>query len=743
MNLLVMLLCVPQAIAGIGQWKNYTDMKGVVGIAVRGNSLWAATRGGLFRFNLSDSSFTTFTNSEGLTSNSLTAVAVDEMGNIWIGSSSGAIDLYDPTSGQWKRIRDILLSDRTKKGITGIYPARDSIYIASEFGVSLFLRRRFEFRETYSKFGSFPSSIRVNGFLIANDRLWVATPSGVASADIKNVNLSAPSSWTTYTTAQGLPANNSHALAFFNGAIYAGTDAGLARLRQSRWEFVPALGGRRIVHLLQRGNRLYIVAGQEVFSLSADGTVTAIGPGLPAPATALSGDGAGNIILGVEKNGLAFLKGSTWSFKFPDGPASNLFISLKVDTAGVLWIGTGINGRGTGFSSFDPSASPDRRWTNYNVSVRPELKTNDYYRVSLTAGNNKWISSWGEGVARVDRKGMVTVFDRRNAGFVGIPDNPNYVVIGEAASDRRGNTWMTVRSAANGNVLAVYRPDSTWFFLRNGFNPAVTLLTSMTIDHHDTKWIVSEDPTQQGLLYMTDGGTLTNLNDDVWNILTRDDGLSSNNITDVVVDQEGDIWVGTDLGLNIILNPRSPKGNVRRVFIAREQYINDIAIDPLGNKWVGTKEGVFVLSPDGTQLLHQYSVSNTDGKLISNDVRAVAFDGPRGVVYFGTESGLSSLTTTAVTPLETFAELSLFPNPFRLPSHQILTIDGLVRNSGIKILTIDGKLVRQFQSPGGRIAFWDGKDDAGAFVSTGIYLVVAFSETGEEVTKGKVAVVRE
>jgi len=226
-------------------------------------------------------------------------------------------------------------------------------------------------------------------------------------------------------------------------------------------------------------------------------------------------------------------------------------------------------------------------------------------------------------------------------------------------------------------------------------------------------------------------------------VLTTADGLSSDNITDLLVDEDGQVWVGTDLGLNIILNPRSPKGNIRRVFIAREQYVNDIAVDPLGNKWVGTKEGVFVLSTDGTQLLNQYSVSNTDGKLISDDVRAIAFDDRRGIVYFGTENGLSSLTTTAMAPLETFVELSLYPNPFRLPRDQLLNIDGLVRNSGIKILSIDGRLVREFASPGGRIAFWDGRDAAGTFVSSGIYLVVAISENGEEVTRGKVAVVRE
>lgn len=731
---------------GVGEWKNYTDMKGVQSIATGKNALWAATRGGLFRFNLSDSSITTLTNSEGLTSNLLTAVLVDDAGKVWVGASNGAIDIYDPAKQTWQHIQDILLSDKTRKGVTGFYQLGDSIYVASEFGVSLFDRRRFEFRETYSKFGSFPSSIRVNSLTVAGGRIWVATSSGVASADLKNPNLAAPSAWTTVTTAEGLPSNLANALAYFNGTIYVGTEAGLARQGQSSWQLVAALGARQITRLAQIGSRLYATEGSEVYSVGADGSVSKVGSNLPASINAITNDGSGSAVLGVEKNGLAFLKGLAWTFKFPNGPASNLFINLKVDTAGVLWAASGINNRGAGFYSFDVAGPAGKQWTSYDVSTNPELKFNDYYRVSLGRDNSKWISSWGRGVARVNREGSVTVFNQTNAGFVGIPEgptaSPTFIVIGDVVTDRRFNTWMTVRSSANGNVLAVYRPDSSWFFLRNGLNPSVTLLTSMAIDLFDTKWIVSEDPALPGLIYMADGGTLTNLSDDSWNILRDTDGLASNTITRVIVDQEGEVWVGTNLGLNIILNPRSPKGNIRRVFIAREQYVNDIAVDPLGNKWVGTKEGVFVLSPDGTALLAQYTVANTQGKLIDNDVRAVTFDERRGIAYVGTENGLSSLTTTSVAPLVSFEELSVSPNPFRLPSPRMLQIDGLVRDSNIKILTIDGRLVREFPAPGGRIAFWDGRDETGALVSSGIYIIVAFSENGDQVTKGKVAVLK-
>ena len=36
--------------AGIGNWKNYTDMSNVVGIASAGNSVWVGTSGGILRY---------------------------------------------------------------------------------------------------------------------------------------------------------------------------------------------------------------------------------------------------------------------------------------------------------------------------------------------------------------------------------------------------------------------------------------------------------------------------------------------------------------------------------------------------------------------------------------------------------------------------------------------------------------------------------------------------------------------
>jgi hypothetical protein len=210
----------------------------------------------------------------------------------------------------------------------------------------------------------------------------------------------------------------------------------------------------------------------------------------------------------------------------------------------------------------------------------------------------------------------------------------------------------------------------------------------------------------------------------------------------LAVDHDGDVWAGTDLGVTIFSEPSNPLIRRSSSFPLREQSIQSLAVDGVNNKWVGTKEGVFVVSSDGSQLIAQYTVANTGNKLISNDVRSVAIDQVGGIVYFGTEVGMSALAIDPVQPERRYTSLAIGPNPFRVPSVEPLTIRNLVPRSRIKILGITGVVVSEFEAQGGGRAFWDGRDRQGRLVGSGTYVIVAFNENGEQLTTGKVAVVR-
>jgi hypothetical protein len=140
-------------------------------------------------------------------------------------------------------------------------------------------------------------------------------------------------------------------------------------------------------------------------------------------------------------------------------------------------------------------------------------------------------------------------------------------------------------------------------------------------------------------------------------------------------------------------------------------------------------------------LLAAYDSKNSP--ILSDRIISVAIDENAGIVYVGTDKGLTSFVTPFTKPKEAFDELFIFPNPYVVADgSNLLTIDGLVRDAEIKILTIDGKLVTEFSSPGGRTAFWDGRDENGNLINSGIYLVVAIDSGGNNTITGKVAVFR-
>jgi len=249
---------------------------------------------------------------------------------------------------------------------------------------------------------------------------------------------------------------------------------------------------------------------------------------------------------------------------------------------------------------------------------------------------------------------------------------------------------------------------------------------------------------------------LTDPSDDISGFYNVSDfpGGSVTNCKDVIVDKSGEVWVATNNGIFIIANPlaaiQNPNnkptpqklgiisGNLKVPFT---ENCLSIKSDILNEKWVGTSSnGVFNFSQDGTTLIAQYTTKNSP--LLDDKVNTIAISNKTGKGYFGTIKGLSVLQTSAVEPLSSFDKIICSPNPFVLPSSVNLNIDGLVENSTIKIITLDGEVVSEFDSPGGRIAKWNGLNKNGKNVPTGIYMVVAYSQNGAKVGVGKVAIIR-
>jgi ligand-binding sensor domain-containing protein len=732
----------------LGRWKNFTDMKVIRGIAAATDSVWAATAGGLFLYVPSSNRFVKFTNSDGLSSNDLTAITLDGSGRVWVGSSDGFVNAFNVSTGEWIEIRSIHESEQVAKTVRTLLARGDSLFVGTDYGVSVLQISRREFRDTYASMG-FSTQAGVNDVKIYKNRIWAATDLGVASASLDAPNLSAPTSWTQYGLANGLPTYACTSISNLHDSVVVGTAFGVAMFDGKKFSTLDAFPNRHVLELVGRANDVVVLwsdAGSfhlESFAhFFAPPTVIAVNSQYQASSVAAQPQ-TSNLWIGTTLQGITRWTGS-WEYRFPNGPMSNLFSSVVVDDQGIVWAASGISGRGRGFYRYDPSAPEDSRWRNYTATSYPVMKNDDYYKVSLGAAGSVWVSSWGVGIVEVVGDSIRRRLSQSSIPALAgsVPADPNYIVIGGVAVDSKGNTWIVDRTAVNGFHIMELKGDGTSI-------PRTSIsdgrLTNILIDRNDTKWFANAEPSDKpstGLYYFNEDSSVAGTRAfGGWGTLPAD-FLPSNTVLSLALDLDGDVCVGTDLGLSIFIDPRNPLTSKAAYTPLRGQTIQAIAVDAVNNKWVGTKEGVNVLNADGTQLLVQYSVLTTNGKLVGDDIRSIAFDQKRGIVYFGTEKGLSSLEIFPVQASRTMASLDLGPNPFIVPAVTPLTIRNLAAESSIKILAINGTLVCEFRAQGGGRAFWDGRNRQGDLVQSGIYFVVAYAENGTQTSTGKIAVVR-
>ena len=82
-----------------------------------------------------------------------------------------------------------------------------------------------------------------------------------------------------------------------------------------------------------------------------------------------------------------------------------------------------------------------------------------------------------------------------------------------------------------------------------------------------------------------------------------------------------------------------------------------------------------------------------------------------------------------------------YPNPVEPGYTGLITVVGLSFDADVKILTSNGRLVAQGRSNGGSFT-WDGCDQQGKRVASGIYMIATATSNGSDGIVGKIAVIR-
>lgn len=762
----VLLAAAAGARGASGDWNVWCNASAVNRVAVFGDSLWCATRGGMLVMSLADSSFSQHLDGLGFRSTDVTGIAIDRRGSVWAGfmtTGVARIDRFAPDAivKLYGSAIEGLLSD----SVTCVAAAGDDVYYGSSAGVAKFFDNVHSYETVLT---DSLQGVRVNDLLAREDTLYVACNRGVAR-------------FNRATFAYALyPVGRAVSLCVHEGAVHAATVAGVRRFNGSSWSSLGSPGGHVPLSIASGAGALYAVTEGRAF-VRAGSSWTEITANMKTmlsqkykifsnynvPRT-IAVDGRGTPWFGGFEPQLdrgsyvSFYNGSSWINKAPVQLSQNGVIALSLAPTGEIWASTkhfGVSllraddswvqytktratGDPAGFSYFsfmfaflfdsrgslwtnvvgfdldrvvvnDPADPADDVWSHYALNTGT-ITSNRFVRIREDPAGNRWFCS-----------------DDVVSGMSGVD-----------ILSADGTSWLSVNPTieprmAGGSVFDVaFGPNGTVYLgLRN-----------------------------YGLQSWVTGGfdwpALSSLAGDSWTTLIGPDDLASKTVYCCARGPDGTAWLGTasglvrhDAGTIDSLTIKTAPGE--RGLVGAQVY--DLEYDGAGNLWVATDLGLNRIAPDG--VISAYTTYDAwQGSLYPSSVisplpsaicQALAYDPAADVLWIGTAGGLARLDVSppeaVVIPL---SRMILYPNPVHLSrGDAALRIARISAPVSVRVFTIEGELVHRADGVADGGVAWDLLTLNGYRAASGVYFVRVSARSPDgaretSVETRKIAVVR-
>ncbi len=548
--------------------------------------------------------FTRLGTEQGLSHNHVSAILEDTKGFMWFATEEGLnkFDGYKFTAYGYE--------PGSKSGIASNYvydiaeSASGNLWVATAEGLELFNRED-------ASFTHFARGLTVRDVHeAANGKLWLGTTDGLHCLDWQTGEMQ--SFQHVESDSNSLSHNYIYKIAEDRlGNLWIGTKDGLNRFDPAAQKFTvyknnpadPQSIGNDIVKavLFDSKGRLWI------------GTM-----------------GAGIALHNPEKGTFAsFLHD-------PDNPRSlahNDILCIMEAQDGRLWIGTengGISILDTGTKKFD----------NHQFAAHDDqsISNNSIYSLYEDRVGNKWVGTWSGGVNFLPAMGYKFRHFKQVPGYA--QSLNNNLVLG-IAGDSYGNIWL----GTDGGGLNVYNPGSESFAAfthdpRNRNTVSTNYIITLTeiekgklaLGYHRGGFDVYDTKTGQYERHLPTG---------------KDPyGLLVESVNYVYKDTDGKIWVGTYLGGLNLYDPE--KGS----FILRYTHeqgdksglssnvVTSLLRDGAGQLWVGTDKGLNLLDENNNRFI-QYQHDPSDTSSISQNQIYTLFEDKAGNLWIGTGGGLN------------------------------------------------------------------------------------------------------
>lgn len=727
----------------LSDWKVYSAYSNVNSFVTDKNGkLWCAASGGITIVNPnSPNSELLYLGAEsGLINLEITTIAYSDVHNLVIaGSYDGTIQILD-SNLNCEAIYDIKRTNFSNTIVTGILCSGDLVYISGGFGIGVYNLKKKIFTETITKIANYDRYTTVHQVLIDNGTIYAATQKGIAKASLTSL-IQNPLSWQILPIVDTIRTPIATHLLKLNQDIIAVVNTNLVlKLENDTFKVISSRPNySKINSIINIRDSLYIADQFGIVKFNND-NLPIKHPIFESNTTNISKvivlEQSPNLRFAIayKDNGIGISNGNEVFLPKFNSALKRVYFESDMDKFGNLWLASGDINEARGFTILTSKGE----WINANSINTPSITSNAYYNVYCAPNGRTYLGNWGNGLSEVELRNDSLVFinhyNTENSPLTAYKADPGSKYTLAAGAKLFNNELYFINTLAlPGMPLLIKRnvkDEFTTISLPNHITS--TFFQNLEIDNFRTKWLASDN-----------GGGLAYINEDkdVYGLIqTYGSNLLSNTINSIAFDQQGYLWIGTDAGLNMLINSSSVLGNtspiIRKINTLAGIIINDIYIDAIDNKWIATESGIFVISPDGTNILAEYTTKNSP--ITSNSIKSITSNPADGRVYFCTGGGIFSALSSSVSPQQDYS-IECYPQPFSPYTDSELIINGLAKDNTLKIVTTEGRFIRSINALGGR-AIWDGKDEKGNTVESGIYLILASSTAGAEAAVGKIAV---
>lgn len=744
-------------------WKGFFSYVSIKAISEGNGKIYAAAENSLFSYDVATQETNTLSTINGLSGETISSLYYsEEFSTLLVGYENGLMDVVVDGEDDIITVVDILEKTAIppdQKTINDFYEYNGSIYISTEFGISIYDLEALEFGDTYF-IGDFGSQINITQTTVLSPYIYASSSNGgVRRAMVDDDNLIDFANWETIFNGNTV------------GVQSLGQEIYIARADNRIDRFVPGSG------FVLAGNTSSAILDfktiDDLMTVTLSNRMEAYSVGFNLQSvvtnslpnfdfTLQSGIALDNsFYMGTEEDGMLLVPFGTTTVTqiLPDGPILNQPFAMDA-SAGQLWVSFGditqTNNPFEPISERGISNLRDDKWTNIpfedldlNNDATREATDIVYVTINPNNPNEVWMSSYIGGLLKIEDQTPTNLFTYTNSNLILPQNNPNIGIrVFGSDFDAQGNLWVLQSRIIDG----LLKVTGNGQFQQIDLSPVINADTEQALIEVKTsrEGFVFFSTAQNGVVgYNPNNGSFGRLSEGL-----GQGNLPRNNVKAIEFDRQNRLWIGTTKGLRVLFNVAGvfePGETVdaQEIIILQDgipqellfqQTITDIEVDGSNNKWIATAtSGVFYLSSNGQETLLRFTKENSP--IPSNNVQDITIDPASGRVYFATQNGLVAFEGTSTAPQDDLENVYAFPNPVRPGFTGNVTIDGLTSRANVKITDIEGNLVFETTSQGGSVQ-WDTSAFGKYKVASGVYMVFISTDDALETKIHKIMVIR-